>query len=81
MYIHVHIAMPKVSIRVSRDLKERMEEHSEINWGEIARNSFEKRLNKIELANKIASKSELTKEDVQELSKKIKQGIAERHEL
>ncbi|PTD94252.1 hypothetical protein C9439_02835 [archaeon SCG-AAA382B04] len=73
--------MPKVSIRVSEDLKKRMEEHSEINWSEIARNSFEERLNKIDLADKIASKSDLTKEDVQELSKKIKEGIAERHEL
>lgn len=81
LYIHVYTTMPKISIRVSEDLKKRMEEHSEINWSEIARESFEERLNKIDLADKIASKSELTKEDVEKLSEKIKEGIAEKNGL
>jgi hypothetical protein len=73
--------MSKVSVRVPEDLKRSMDEHSKINWSEIAREAFRKELKKLELADSIASKSELTAEDAEEIGEKVKEGIAERHGL
>lgn len=73
--------MSKVSVRVPEDLKQSMDKHQKINWSEIARDAFRKELKKIELADSIASKSELTAEDAEEISEKVKEGIAERHGL
>ena len=73
--------MSKVSVRVPDDLKKSMEERSEMNWSEVARKAFEKELKKLELADSIASKSELTAEDVEEIGEKVKKGIAERHDV
>ena len=73
--------MSKVSVRIPQDLKNSMDDHQEINWSEIAREAFRKELKKIELANSITSKSELTAEDAEEIGEKVKEGIAERHGL
>jgi len=51
---------------------------SEIKWSEVARKSIEERVNDLEIMNKIASKSKLTKKDVIEISKKIKRGMAKK---
>lgn len=75
------VYMSKVSIRVPDDLKKSMEERSEMNWSEVARKAFEKELKKLELADSIASKSELTAEDVEEIGEKVKKGIAEKHDV
>jgi len=58
-----------------------MKKISEIRWSEIARRAIEERVNDLEEMNKIASKSKLTKKDVEEISKKIKRGVAKRHGL
>jgi ribosomal protein S12 methylthiotransferase accessory factor YcaO len=73
--------MSKVSVRVPEDLKESMDKHRKINWSEIARKAFREELKKIELADSIASKSELDAEDAEELGEKVKEGIADRHGL
>ncbi len=73
--------MSKVSVRVPDDLKKSMEKRSEMNWSEVARKAFEKELKKLELADSIASKNELTAEDVEEIGEKVKKGIAERHDV
>lgn len=73
--------MSKVSVRVPEDLKKSMEEHGKINWSKIAREAFRKEVKKVEIADSIASESELTKEDAQEISEKVKEGIAEKHGL
>ena len=73
--------MSKVSVRVPEELKESMDEHSKVNWSEIAREAFREEVKKIELADSIASESQLTDEDVEEIGEKVKQGIAEKHGL
>lgn len=73
--------MSKVSVRVPEDLKKSMDEHEKVNWSEIAREAFREEIRKIELADSIASRSELTEEDAEEIGEKIKQGLAERHGL
>ena len=79
--MYIRGSMSKVSVRVPEDLKESMEEHRKINWSEIARKAFREELKKIELADSIASKSQLSTEDAEEIGEKVKEGIAERHGL
>jgi len=54
-----------------------MDKHPEINWSEIARQAFQEKLEDLELMKKISSNSELTEEDVEELSQKIDQNVAD----
>lgn len=79
MHVVGENVMANMTIRVPEDLKRRMDRHREINWSEVARKSFQEYINKLELAEEIASKSELTPEDAEELSRKIKHGVAEHY--
>ncbi len=72
--------MGSVTVSVPDDLKKKMNEHSVINWSAVARQAFEEQITKLELVNSIVSKSKATEKDVEELSKKIKHGIWQRHE-
>ncbi|SFS00118.1 hypothetical protein SAMN05216559_2312 [Halomicrobium zhouii] len=70
--------MPTVTINVDDDLKAQMEDHSEINWSEVARNAFEEKIDDLEMMNRLTSDSELTDEDVDELAELIDSNVAER---
>ncbi|MCU4800228.1 hypothetical protein OB920_07585 [Halobacteria archaeon HArc-gm2] len=70
--------MPTVTINVDDDLKDQMEDHSEINWSEVARNAFEEKIDDLEMMNRLTSDSELTDEDVDELAELIDSNVAER---
>ena len=73
--------MPNMTISVPDDLYEIMKKHREIKWSEIARRAMWEYAKKLELLDSLLGNSELTDEDVSELAKKIKKGIAERHEI
>lgn len=70
--------MPNVTVSVDNDLKEKMNQHQEINWSEVARQAFQEKLEDLELMEQIASESQLTEEDVEELSEKIDKDAADR---
>lgn len=53
-----------------------MREHSEIRWSEVIRKTIEKKINDLDMLEKLTSKSKLTKEDVLELSKKIDSSVS-----
>jgi len=69
--------MANVTVSVDDDLKEKMSQHPEINWSEVARQAFKNKLDDLELMEQIASKSQLTEEDVEELSEKIDREAAD----
>lgn len=73
--------MPNITVSVPDDLKEQMSAHEEVNWSAVIRQAVREYLRKLEIADAIAAKSELTEEDVEELEKLVKEGIAERHGL
>lgn len=73
--------MTNMTLAVPEDLYEIMKKHSEVKWSEVARKAIWDHAKKLELMDKITSKSKLTQKDVYEISKKIKQGIAKRHGL
>lgn len=70
--------MANVTVSVNDDLKEKMSQHPEINWSEIARQAFKNKLDDLELMEQITSKSQLTEEDIEELSEKINRDAADR---
>ena len=69
--------MTNVTVSVDTDLKQRMDEHPEINWSEVARQAFQQKVEDLEIMDRIASKSELTEEDVREISDQINQDAAD----
>jgi hypothetical protein len=70
--------MPNITLSIPEDLHKKMKMFSDIRWSEVARRSIEERINDFEEMEKIASKSKLTKKDVEEISKKIKSRMAKK---
>ncbi|RXK51438.1 hypothetical protein [Halorientalis pallida] len=63
--------MPTITVNVDDDLKERMEEHPEINWSEVTRQAIQEKIDALEVMDELTSESELTESDVQEIADKI----------
>ncbi len=68
--------MTNITLSIPDGLKKRMAKFNEIKWSEIARRAIEQRIDDLEVMEKIASKSKLTKKDAEEIAKKIKRGAA-----
>jgi len=71
--------MVNITITVPEDLKQELQKHSEVNWSAVMRRSLREHLRKLQIAEAIANKSKLTRQDVKELDEMIKKGIAENH--
>ncbi len=63
--------MPSITVNVDDDLKERMENHPEINWSEVTRQAIQEKVETLEVMDELTSESELTESDVQDIAKKI----------
>lgn len=70
--------MTNMTLAIPEELHRKMKQFSEIKWSEVARKAIEQKVKDLETMNKIASKSKLTKKDVEEISKKIKRIAAKR---
>ena len=64
--------MGNITLALPDDLQERMRNHAEIRWSEVVRKSITQKVEMLEIMDKIAKKSRLTKKDIDEISKKIK---------
>jgi hypothetical protein len=73
--------MPNITLSIPEKLHEKMKKMSDIRWSEIARRAIEQRINDLETLDRLASKSKITQKDIEEISEKIKRGIAKRHGL
>ena len=73
--------MTNMTLAVPEDLKKIMEKHKEIKWSEVARNAMWEHAKKLEIMEKLVSKSRLTEKDALEIGRKIKEGIAKKHKL
>lgn len=70
--------MTNITLSIPEELHKKLKKFNDIRWSEVARRAMEERANDLEVMNKIASKSKLTKKDVEEISKKIKRAAAKR---
>ncbi len=71
--------MASVSVSVPEEMKEKLDHFDTVNWSAVARKAFESQLSKLELMDRLTSKSKATDKDIEELSDKIKEGIAKAH--
>ena len=73
--------MTNMTLAIPENLHRIMKEHNEIKWSEVAREALWNQAKKLELMDKILSKSQLTEKDAEVLGEKIKRGIAKAHGL
>jgi len=71
--------MVNVTFAVPEELHEIMRRHPEIKWSEIARKAMWEYAQKLELMERITSKSRLSERDVLELDKKVKAEVAKKY--
>jgi hypothetical protein len=69
--------MPNVTVSVDDSLKDRMDDHPEINWSEVARQAIREKIRDLEVLEQLVEGSTLTEEDVDELAAKIDRAATE----
>ena len=70
--------MANITLSVPDNIHKQMKHFSEVKWSEVARKAIIERLEILLIAEKLAQKSKLTQEDVEEFNKKIKKSATER---
>lgn len=71
--------MTNMTLAIPEDLKGIMERHKEVKWSEVARQAMWSHAKKLELMDRLVSKSRLTEKDALEIGRRIKEGVAKRH--
>lgn len=70
--------MPNMTLSIPEDLHKKMKEHTEIRWSEVARKSIKKKVEELEMLDKLTRNSKLTKKDVKDLADKIDESAAKK---
>lgn len=73
--------MTNMTLAIPEELNKIMKKHKEIKWSEVARQAIWIHARKVELMDKLLSKSELTEKDALTIGNKIKHDIAKKHGL
>ena len=72
------IVVANITLSVPDKIHKQMKHFSEVRWSEVARKAIIEKIELLQLAERLASKSKLTEKDVKEFSKKIKSNASER---
>lgn len=72
--------MVSVTLSVPDEMKAEMDEHPEINWSEVARQSIERKLAELRLLKTFKAESDLTEEEAIELGRELKAQMSERYQ-
>ena len=72
--------MPSITVNVDDDLKDRMEQHPEINWSEVTRQAIQEKIETLDVMAELTSGSELTESDVAEIADRINESAHDRVE-
>ena len=67
--------MPNLTLSIPEELHEKMKKHSEIRWSEVVRKTISGKVELLEVMDKIASKSKLTKKDAEDISHKVNRDV------
>ncbi|TQQ82126.1 hypothetical protein [Halonotius roseus] len=73
--------MPSITVNVDDDLKDRMEQHPEINWSEVTRQAIQEKIETLDVMAELTSGSELTESDVAEIADRINESAHDRVEF
>lgn len=66
-------------VSVPDEMSKKLKAFETVNWSAVARQAFAKELSKLELMDKLTAKSKASDKDIEELSGKIKAGVARWH--
>ncbi|HLC45507.1 MAG TPA: hypothetical protein VJI67_01400 [archaeon] len=69
-----------MTLSVPEELYRKMQKHSELKWSDIARQSFKRKIEELELFNRLLRNSKLTEEEAEEIGHKIKHAMRKRLE-
>ncbi|MFB6361474.1 MAG: hypothetical protein ABEH59_09155 [Halobacteriales archaeon] len=72
--------MVSVTLSVPEEMKAQMDEHPEINWSEVARQSIERKLDELRVLETFKEESELTEAEAIELGRELKAQMRERYD-
>lgn len=70
--------MGNITLSMPEVVHKEMKHFTEVRWSEVARKAIILKLEKLKLAEKLASKSKLTKKDVDEFSRKVNMAASKR---
>ena len=70
--------MTNVSVSVNEDIRQKMLQFGFVNWSEVARQAFSKKITELEFLEKFTSDSDMTEKDALRLGAKVNSGLAKR---
>jgi hypothetical protein len=71
--------MVTMTLAVPKELKERMDTFPEINWSEVARQAFRRKVEDLEILRKFTRESTLTEKEALELGAELSKKLAKRY--
>ena len=57
--------MPNMTLSIPEELHKKMKRHTELKWSDIIRQAFEKKLNEVDVLEKVLNRSEFSEEDAE----------------
>ena len=70
--------MANITLSLPEELYQKLKNHPEIRWSEVARKAIQQYLDELELLDKLTAKSQLTDDDVRDLSDLIDTQVIEK---
>lgn len=70
--------MPNLTISIPENLRKELSEFKVMNWSEVAREAFEKKIIQLRILESFSKDSELTEEDALKLGRKVNEALAKR---
>jgi hypothetical protein len=71
--------MVTITLAVPIELKHKMEEFSEINWSEVARQAFKQKIKDLEFLEKFKEESTMNEEDALNLGKELNKKLEKKY--
>ena len=71
--------MVNMTLAVPKELKQEMDDFPEINWSEVARAAFKRKIDALRIIKEFTSESELTEQDAIELGRKVNKALRKRY--
>lgn len=71
--------MVNMTLAIPKELKDQMDGFPEINWSEVARIAFRKKVEALRLLEEFTADSELTEEDAIELGRRVNRALRKRY--
>lgn len=73
--------MVTMTLAIPSELKNRMDEFSEMNWSEIARQAFNQRIKDMEFLREFKKNSTLTEKDALKMGAELNKRLAKRYKI